>query len=902
MNKIAIVGVSFDLPQTKNLSEFGEVLLNGIDTITNLNNNQRNKEDRIDKAYIVDDMKKFDADFFNLTHSEVLNMDPQHRMFLELCWRLLDQYGYLSNTDLLEETGVFSAITSGDYLYKNILSQNKDLPYSTFINNIPDTAATKVAYKFDLKGISLSVNSACSSGLVAMKVAMDNLLTNDIKMALVGGCKFICDSESGYTYKENSIFSKTGKCSPFDIKSDGMVPGNGGVVIALKKYETALQDNDEILAIVNSIAINNDGNNKNGYTSPSVDGQYKVMKKAYEDSDIEIGKVGYIEMHGTGTAIGDAIEFRSTKQAFLANSSTYIGSIKSNYGHLDTISGLLGILKGIWILRNQIIPKQANYTKINPLLSKEEEIFSIAKENISKKIDYVGINSFGIGGTNAHIVLETEPLNTKKCSNLSEDNQKTRFILPVSTKNSRALPTYKDKIVKELSLLGKVDKKRLMRTLIFDKKIYNNLIFIEHDLVLNKTKLIDEGELIKTKGSCEIKNLNEKLSILRKEHQELLQYRKLKTPVEDLYKEKIWIEPAKGYEQDKSKEANSYKNLDKFITIINSYKNIKKEEILQTELRNFEIDSFLLIEMIEEIKEACGIELDFNDFLNSKNTFKELFFEANSKLDVKPNKVTNIKSLYEYSVDKKNMYIFHPAGGTVLGYKKMFSKESTHYNLMLISFPMSYIDVVSYFSLEQLASYYLDQIKAIQNGNNDYVLCGYSFGGNIAFEVARQLENEDFMAQQLILIDSYPMDAYYIHNYKPSSYRNVFEIIKKELEQNSFKIDKEQLEELTRVWEINHLMLKRYKHDIKLNCDTILLECIEKENPEILNKLEMKNVSKTLWQKYLFRKLETYSIIGNHYSIFSNDEIASIVGDTVFRCMDPQNKKFQVENKSKVYS
>ena len=120
MNKIAIVGVSFDLPQTKNLSEFGEVLLNGMDTITNLNTNQRNKEDRIDKAYIVDDMKKFDADFFNLTHSEVLNMDPQHRMFLELCWRLLDQYGYLSNTDLLEETGVFSAITSGDYLYKNI--------------------------------------------------------------------------------------------------------------------------------------------------------------------------------------------------------------------------------------------------------------------------------------------------------------------------------------------------------------------------------------------------------------------------------------------------------------------------------------------------------------------------------------------------------------------------------------------------------------------------------------------------------------------------------------------------------------------------------------------------------------------------------------------------------------
>lgn len=892
MDKIAIVGVSFDLPKTRNLGEFGEVLLNGIDTITNLNIDQENQTNKISKAYIVDDMKKFDVDFFNLTHNEVINMDPQHRIFLELCWKTLDQYGYLNNKNLLDKTGVFSATTTGDYLYNNILSENKDLPYSTFINNIPDTAATKVSYKFDLKGISLSVNSACSSGLVAMKLAIDSLITNDIEMALVGGCKFICDSENGYFYKENSIFSKTGKCSPFDINSDGMVPGNGGVVIALKKYENALRDNDEVLAIINSIAINNDGNNKNGYTSPSIDGQCKVIKKAYEDSDINIEEVGYIEMHGTGTAIGDAIEIRSTKQAFSTNTSTYIGSIKSNYGHLDTVSGLLGILKGVWILQNQTIPKQANFTGLNPLLSRDGEGFSIAQENISKRIKYVGINSFGIGGTNSHIVLEAAP---SKEGDLSEDNQRTSFILPLSTKNADALSTYKEEVVAGLSLLGKVDRKRLIRTLLFDKKIYDNVIFVEHDLLLDKTYFLDEvEEYDEIRDSFIIKTIDEKLSFLRNEYQELLKYKKIGTPVENLFKKQIWIEPNPKYEQKKLQTPDGYQNIDRFIEIIRSYKNIENEEILQMQLKNFDMDSFLLIEMIEEVKAECGVELDFNDFLNSNTTFREVFFKENHKLDNKHNKFKNIQSLYDYSADKKNMYIFHPAGGTVLGYKKMLSRENPNYNLMLISFPMSYIDTISYFSLEQLASYYLDQIKKIQDGNNDYVLCGYSFGGNIAFEIARQLENENVVAQQLILIDSYPMDAYYIENYNKSSYKNVFEIIQSELEKNNLAIEKEeQLEDLINVWEINHVMLKKYKHDIKLNCNTLLLECIEKENPEILKKLNIQDVPKIIWEKYFTNSIKTLPIRGNHYSIFSNDEIASMVGEEIFRYMDSENRNFQ---------
>ncbi|MEC1685490.1 beta-ketoacyl synthase N-terminal-like domain-containing protein [Bacillus mojavensis] len=867
MRKIAIVGTSFELPKSKNLTQLGKILSEGIDTITDLDNHQK---ENIPKGYILDEIKGFDSDFFDFTESEIIKMDPQHRLFLELCWKVLDSYGHLNNMKLLEKTGVFSGITTGDYLFKNIGSVD-NLSYSTYINNLPDTAATKVSYKFGLKGLSLSINSACSSGSVALKLAIDNLLNEEIDMALVGSCKVLSDSENGYLYKENSIFSKRGKCSPFDTTSDGIVPGNGGIVLALKTYEKAIDDKDEILAIINSIAINNDGSDKNGYTSPSVLGQKSVIKKAYQQSNINIEEVDYLEMHGTGTAIGDAIEIRSTEDFFKKNENLKIGSVKSNFGHLDTASGLAGVLKAIWMLKTQTIPKQSNFTSLNPYLIGGIKNNNINCASTNKEINYIGINSFGIGGTNCHIVMERYPE-----TQFAKINKNDKIIFPLSTKRKKALYEYKGEVINLLSKSSELDRTKILRTLLFNKKIQNYVVFLEHDLVKNTTKEI-KIEYTKILGL---------IDQLREKHNYLLSYPKIQTPIEKLNKKRLWVERIEK-ENKNNGTGESNVNIDEFVNLLKNYLDVDKEQLLDMKLKDFYIDSFLLIEMLESLEKVFNIKLSPSQFLNSKETFSDLYYKSidTRNIDNSQGRMNNIQSLYKYSPAKKNIYIFHPAGGTVLGYKKIFQSEESSFNFILVSFPFEYYNTVSYFSLEQLASFYLDQIRKTYSDEDNYILCGYSFGGNVAFEIASQLEKQGATVEQLILIDSYPMDAYFMENYHYTSYTDVFEIIKSELDNEdhfvSNLLNLEQHDQLLKVWELNHSMLKKYKKEVRLNCATLLLECEEDENPLILKKLSIKPVEKNMWSKYFRKSLTIEKIKGNHYSIFSKDSDGRPIGEII---------------------
>ncbi|MBU3109294.1 beta-ketoacyl synthase N-terminal-like domain-containing protein [Clostridium gasigenes] len=921
---IAIVGVSFNLPDATDFDMLSKIILDGIDVSKDCTTSA--EQNRILKFYELQGIKEFDPEFFGYSDLEIINMDPQHRQLLYLTWKALDEYGFIGdNQEEIKGFGVFTAVSQSDYFIKNILLNKKKVTYSTYINNIPDTAATKIAYKFDLRGESINITTACSSGLVALKKAFDALVNNQISGAIVGGSKIITDSESGYEYIEGSIFSVTGKCSPFDIESNGIIPGNGSVVLILKRLEDAIDNRDKILGVIHNIHSNNDGNLKVSFTAPSIQGQQNVIKGAYEKSLKSISDIDFIETHGTGTAIGDAIEIRSLFNAFKeANKEIYIGSVKANFGHLDTASGLLGILKALVIIQHQTIPRQANFSITNPLLDIEKTNLRVSKNSFKSQVRNVGVNSFGVGGTNVHAILgKYEYSNELRLESITND----KFIFPISY---RADENYVSKILSSLPKLGEDERISAIRMLLFEKVIHSNIKWFSYTL---KTGVIEEisEECIKC---INIESIREDSAILKC-------VEKIHIPCEELKVKELWYDIRSSDIRNDALSEDIY-------SLIGQYVNKTAEQVGEMYLTDINIDSFLMIELISSLKKNYNINVDISDFtrkikvsellhldnecleeeknkymeykqidlevktiLNSeiekeKKEFKiAIFFrdfEKNTGISISPSdymisglslsdylqqrsnailssKEKNFIYLTPYDELKENLFVIHPAGGTVYGYKKIFLEKFYRYNIILIMFPFDKYNELKYYSLSSLASYYLEMIRMV-NGNKKYNLCGYSFGGNVGYEICRQLTEGKSIVNTLIMIDSYPMEAYYTESVNTISEQAV-NIMIKELDFNNL-LEFEGIESLENVWKLNHMMLKQHYEDSVISIDnTCLLVCREKENINILNSLHIKDVDKSTWKKKLKSSLDIFMIQGNHYSIFSNNKHASDLGITV---------------------
>ncbi|MET7641793.1 SDR family NAD(P)-dependent oxidoreductase [Streptomyces sp. NPDC005438] len=404
---------------------------------------------------VLEDGDLFDEGFFGYSPREAELLDPQHRVFLECAWHALESAGV--DPERFEgRIGVFAGAGLNTYLLFNLMNNQRVLDtvgmYQVQLASDKDFLATRTAYKLGLKGPAVTVQTACSTSLTAVHLASQSLLNGECDIALAGGVSVTSPLRDGYQYEPGGILSPDGTCRAFGADAAGTVPGNGVGVVALRRLADAREAGDTIDAVVLATAVNNDGSLKAGYTAPSVDGQAEVVAEALELAEVGPETVGYLEAHGTGTALGDPIEIAALTRAFRAGTDQTgycaIGSVKSNVGHLDAAAGVTGLIKAALALRHEAIPPTLHCEKPNPDLELDTSPFYVnsglrawPRGETPRR---AGVSSFGIGGTNVHVVLEEAPAEPpEEAGHHSRDAEATpqlpARLLPLSAKSAPAL-------------------------------------------------------------------------------------------------------------------------------------------------------------------------------------------------------------------------------------------------------------------------------------------------------------------------------------------------------------------------------------------------------------------------------------------------------------------------------
>jgi len=428
-DSVAIIGMVGRFPGANTVDELWKNLCEGIESINFFSTNDLNPNldpeltdnPRYVKARgIIDAPDEFDATFFGMSPREAQVMDPQQRIFLETAWEALENAGYdPERYDGL--IGVFGGTGLNSYYAHHVFLRPDIIEafgkHQTNLANGPDYLTTRVSYKFNLRGPSISLYTGCSLSLVAVCHAFDSLMSYQCDLALAGASFIQCPLNSGYLYEEGEILSPDGHCRPFDEQAKGTVFSDGVGIVVLKRFDDALKDGDCIYAVIKGTAMNNDGSDKISFTAPSVNGQAEVIATAQANAEISPETISYIETHGTGTALGDPIEIEALNRAFNAKASAQrfcaIGSIKANIGHLDAAAGVAGLMKTALILYNKAIPPSINFSKPNSKINFQDSPFYVNTELIELNSDEhplrAGVSSFGVGGTNAHIILEQAP-------------------------------------------------------------------------------------------------------------------------------------------------------------------------------------------------------------------------------------------------------------------------------------------------------------------------------------------------------------------------------------------------------------------------------------------------------------------------------------------------------------
>ncbi len=457
-SSIAIIGMSCRLPGANNIEEFWQNLVEGKDVSQlviaadlDAEGIVNRKSSFVNRTYALNDPYAFDAAFFGYQPREAEMMDPQHCHFLETAYEALESAGY-DPYRFEGKIGVFGGVARNTYALNN-LQTNKELLensggwYQEMLASDTTFSISRVAYKLNLRGPAVNVQTACSTGGVAVHLACQSLLAGDSDMVIVGGGRVQAPVLGGYEHIEGGPLSADGYCRAFDANANGMVQGHGMAMLVLKPLDKAIADGDHVWAVIKSSAINNDGADKTGITAPSSKGQAAVIQSALEKAGLIGDQIGYVEAHGTGTFIGDPIEIQGLAEAFKSDDTfskgvtdkCLIGSVKTNIGHLDAGACIVGIIKTALALHHEQLPVTLHFTKPNPQLDFSKTSFEVNAGlrpwRRGEQPRYAGVSSFGLGGTNAHIILEEAPVGVGSWQSAVGSPQ----LLPVSAKTDEAV-------------------------------------------------------------------------------------------------------------------------------------------------------------------------------------------------------------------------------------------------------------------------------------------------------------------------------------------------------------------------------------------------------------------------------------------------------------------------------
>jgi acyl transferase domain-containing protein len=478
---VAIVGLAGRFPGAESIEQFWCNLRDGVESISFLSDRDLEAagvkvQRRLDQRYIraaatIQGVELFDAAFFEMSAREAQITDPQHRLFLECAWHALEDAGcdprrYPGNI------GVFAGAGRNAYFLRNVYG-NQPIDetledYQLIIGSDNDYLATRVAFKLDLRGPAVTVQTACSTSLVAVHMACRSLLTGECNLAIAGGASVRVPQNAGYLYKESGPSSPDGHTRPFDVNARGGVFGSGIGVVVLKPLECAIADGDPIRAVIKGSAINNDGASKNGFTAPSAAGQATAIRNALAAGGVDPLTISYVEAHGTGTLKGDPIEIEAIKLALRrgrnADRPCTVGSVKGNVGHLDAAAGITGLIKTVLALENEALPGTVNFEQSNPACGLEGGPFFVSSQLTPWKRGAqprrAGVTSLGFGGTNAHVVLEEAPQPAAR-----RKSARPSHLLVISAKTGSALERATSNLAEFLRKNPNVDLTSLAFTL-----------------------------------------------------------------------------------------------------------------------------------------------------------------------------------------------------------------------------------------------------------------------------------------------------------------------------------------------------------------------------------------------------------------------------------------------------
>lgn len=466
--EIAVIGMAGRFPGAPDLKSFWNNLMTGKVTISVFTADEL-RAAGVDEVLLTDPnyvpargtlgyADRFDAGFFGYSPKEAALMDPQQRLFLETAWNAMEDAGYLGRT-YKSRIGVFASVGFNSYLVLNLqvnpgFMHGEDGPQA-MLSNDKDFLATRVSYKLNLTGPSVVVQSACSSSLTALHQACQSLIAGEADIQITGGVTVRVPEQTGYYYQEGMINSPDGCCRPFDKEAAGTVAGNGVGIVVLKRLEDALADRDHIYAVIRATAINNDGDDKVGYAAPSSAGQTRVIRSAMALAEVPADTIGFVEAHGSGTRMGDPIEVEALRNAYAGGTERRqycaLGAVKANIGHLDAAAGIAGFIKAVLALYHKRIPPHPTFREENPLCDFPNSPFYVNSEPVdwaaSRFSRRAAVSSFGMGGTNVHVVLEEAP--APQASGLAQPWQ----LVPLSAKTLKSLDRQKEDL--------RIDLKRL---------------------------------------------------------------------------------------------------------------------------------------------------------------------------------------------------------------------------------------------------------------------------------------------------------------------------------------------------------------------------------------------------------------------------------------------------------
>jgi amino acid adenylation domain-containing protein len=453
---VAIIGMTGRFPGAAHLDQLWSNLCNSVESISfftpeelgpGIEASLRNDPDYIRARGLIEDADLFDAAFFGINPIEARVMDPQQRVFLELAHHALENSGY-DPERFNGRIGVFAGIGDNHYYTTNLLTHPDLLAMAGKLaveyGNQKDYISLRAAYLLDLRGPAISLNTACSTTLLAVDQAYRSLLDRECDLALAGGIDITVPQKSGFLYQEGGTFAKDGHCRPFDADATGTMFCDGAGVVILKRLSDALADGDTIYALIRGTGRNNNGARPASFLAPSVDGQADAIALAQSNANVPVDTIRYIEAHGTGTPVGDPIEFEALRKVFESKTSKkqfcYIGSIKGNIGHPTNAAGVAGLIKAALVLHHGLIPPTLHYKRPNPKIDFENSPFLIADKLIpfprGEEVRRAAVSSFGFGGTNVHIILEEAP--TPKTTTASRPLQ----LVPFSAKSPSVLDNY----------------------------------------------------------------------------------------------------------------------------------------------------------------------------------------------------------------------------------------------------------------------------------------------------------------------------------------------------------------------------------------------------------------------------------------------------------------------------